>query len=64
MMLDKLDSEEIAGIERVLRQAQQNASENATVAAFLASIEAELRGRGYEWDGTNVVPSGGPPSAA
>ena len=58
-MLNELDSEEIAGIERVLRQAQQNAHENETVAAFLASIKAELRERGYEWDGTNVVPIGG-----
>lgn len=56
MMLDELDSEEIAGIERVLRQAQQNARENPTVAAFLASIKAELRERGYEWNGTDVVP--------
>jgi len=63
MMLNKLDSAEIAGIERVLRQAQPNAHVNETVAAFLASITAELRERGYEWNGTNVVPIGGPPSA-
>jgi len=63
MMLNELDGEEIAGIERVLRQAQQNAQRNETVAAFLASIEAELRDRGYEWNGTNVVPTGDPPSA-
>jgi len=62
MMLNELDSEEIAGIERVLRQAQQNAQQNETVAAFLASVKAELRQRGYEWNGTNVVPSA-PPSA-
>jgi len=62
MMLNELDSEEIAGIERVLRQAQQNAQQNETVAAFLARVKAELRERGYEWNGTNVVPSG-PPSA-
>jgi len=63
MMLNELDSAEIAGIERVLRQAQQNAHQNVTVAAFLASIRAELRERGYEWNGTNVVPSGTPRSA-
>jgi hypothetical protein len=63
MMLNELESEEIAGIERVLRQAQQNAQRNETVAAFLASVRAELRERGYEWNGTNVVPSGGPTSA-
>ncbi|HEY2371031.1 MAG TPA: hypothetical protein VGH82_00645 [Gaiellaceae bacterium] len=62
-MLNELDDEEIAGIERVLRQAQQNAHKNETVAAFLASIKAELRERGYEWNGTNVVPNNGPPSA-
>jgi hypothetical protein len=61
MMLNELDSEEIAGIERVLRQAQPNA-QNETVAAFLASIKAELRERGYEWNGTSVVPIGEPPS--
>jgi hypothetical protein len=64
MMLNELDSEEIAAIERVLRQAQPNAQVNETVAAFLASIKAELRERGYEWNGANVVPIGGPPSAA
>jgi hypothetical protein len=58
-MLNELDGEEIAGIERVLRQAQQNAQQNETVAAFLASVKAELRERGYEWNGTNVVPTGG-----
>jgi hypothetical protein len=57
MMLNELDDQEIAGIERVLRQAQQNAQQNEIVAAFLASIEAELRERGYEWNGTNVVQS-------
>ena len=57
MMLNELDDEEIAGIERVLRQAQQNVQQNEVVAAFLASIKAELRERGYEWNGTNVVPS-------
>ena len=56
MMLNELDGQEIAAIERVLRQAQPNAPENPTVAAFLASIKAELRERGYEWNGTNVVP--------
>ena len=56
MMLNELDSEEIAAIERVLRQAQPNAQVNETVAAFLASIRAELIERGYEWNGTNVVP--------
>ncbi|HEX3225518.1 MAG TPA: hypothetical protein VHQ89_05440 [Gaiellaceae bacterium] len=56
MMLNELDNEEIAGIERVLRQAQQNEQRNETVAAFLASIKAELGERGYEWNGTNVVP--------
>jgi hypothetical protein len=56
MMLNELDSEEIAAIELVLRQAQPNAQQNPTVAAFLASIRAELRERGYEWNGTNVVP--------
>jgi hypothetical protein len=56
MMLNELDSEEIAAIERVLQQAQPNAPQNPTVAAFLASIRAELRARGYEWNGTNVVP--------
>lgn len=59
MMLNELDTEEIAGIERVLRQAQQNELRNETVAAFLASIKAELNERGYEWNGTNVVRSGG-----
>ena len=63
MMLNELDSEEIAAIERVLRQAQPNAQRNETVAAFLASIEGELRDRGYEWNGTNVVPIGGAPAA-
>jgi hypothetical protein len=58
-MLNELDGEEIAGIERVLRQAQQNAQQNETVAAFLASVKAELRERGYEWNGTNVVPTEG-----
>ena len=58
-MLNELDREEIAGIERVLRQAQQNELRNETVAAFLASIKAELRERGYEWNGTNVVPRAG-----
>lgn len=62
-MLNELDSDEIAGIELVLRQAPPNAHANPTVAAFLGSITAELRERGYEWDGTNVVPIGGPPSA-
>jgi hypothetical protein len=57
MMLNELDSDDIAGIERVLRQAQPNA-ENETVAAFLASVKAELRDRGYEWDGTRVQPIG------
>lgn len=55
-MLNELDSEEIASIERVLRQAQPNAQQNPTVAAFLTSIKAELSERGYDWDGTNVVP--------
>jgi hypothetical protein len=55
-MMNELDAEEIAAIERVLRQAQPNAHRNETVAAFLASIKAELRERGYEWNGTNVVP--------
>jgi hypothetical protein len=59
IMLNELDGEEIAGIERVLRQAQQNAQQNETVAAFLASVKAELRERGYEWNGTNVVPTEG-----
>jgi hypothetical protein len=63
MMLNELDREEIAGIERVLRQAQQNVQQNETVAAFLASVQAELRERGYEWNGTSVVPVGGTPSA-
>ncbi|HEX6788538.1 MAG TPA: hypothetical protein VF091_04785 [Gaiellaceae bacterium] len=56
-MLDELDSEGIAAIERVLRQAQPNAQRSETVAAFLASIKAELRERGFEWNGTNVVPA-------
>lgn len=59
MMLNELDHEEIAAIERVLRQAQPNAQQNPTVAAFLTTIKAELRERGYEWNGTNVVPSSG-----
>ena len=63
MMLNELDNEEIAGIERVLRQAQEKERENETVAAFLASIRAELRERGYEWNGTNVQPFGDRPSA-
>ena len=45
MMLNGPDREEIAGIERILRQVQQNAKRNETVAAFLASIKAELRDR-------------------
>ena len=63
MMLNELDDEEIAGIERILRQAQQNEHQNETVAAFLASIRTELRERGYEWNGTTVQPIGDPPSA-
>jgi hypothetical protein len=63
MMLNELDSEEIAGIERVLRQAQQNVQQSETAAAFLASIKAELRRRGYEWNGTNVVPIADAPPA-
>jgi hypothetical protein len=63
MMLNELDNEEIAGIELVLRQAQPKEHENETVAAFLASIRAELRERGYEWNGTNVQPIGDRPSA-
>jgi hypothetical protein len=60
MMLNELDSEEIAAIERILRQAQPNAQQNETVAAFLASVRAGLRERGYEWNGTNIVPSADP----